>query len=74
MLFRLEFEGQHQGERTILWETLLAPSTVEADRGVQSWQADFEHLGPGRVYLQALAGPAANLTCDWGLWLKIELQ
>lgn len=74
VLFRLEFENQSSGQRSVLWERMLTPAILETDRGVQSWRGSFEALGPGRVYLHALAGPANDLSCDWGLWLKINLK
>lgn len=53
------------GQSRSLWNRLLNPAAVPADRGLQAAWIDFALPAGGRLQLSALPGPSGSNSYDW---------
>lgn len=53
------------GQSRPIWNRLLNPAAVPADRGLQAARIDFDLPVGGRLQLSALPGPSGSNSYDW---------
>lgn len=68
--FSLEWQGA-DGRTTVIFNRLLRPVDVLADRGVQSFDLQLPP-GKGRLTLRITPGPKNDLAFDWTYWSELK--
>lgn len=71
--FVIEWEDD-SGRRTVLWERVLNPRDVPADRGFLPFAIDLPVDAAGRLWLRTEARPGASLSRAWTFWAGLRLE
>lgn len=73
--FRIEVVAP-SGTRRTVFSRLLQPTTIPADRGVQSFVVPLPTASPdgSRLEFVVAPGPADNAATDWTFWVDLRLE
>ena len=71
--FAVVQDDEAGNEQAPLWKRLLKPVAVEADRGAQTLEVEFETTRRSPLYVRTRPGPRADTNSDWAWWTKLEL-
>ena len=71
--FVVEWEDA-SGRRSVLWEKVLNPRDVPADRGFHPFQVTLPAGASGRLWLRTEARPGGSLSRAWTFWSGLRLE